>query len=84
LTVQPTSTVALDGTKSYDPNGDPLSFLWLQLAGGPTVSLFNNTTATPSFVAPSVTNTTMLSFQLIVSDGITDSMPSYSYITVQP
>jgi hypothetical protein len=84
LTVQPTSTVALDGTKSYDPNGDPLSFLWLQLAGGPTVSLFNNTTATPSFVAPSVTNTTMLSFQLIVSDGITDSMPSYSYIRVQP
>jgi hypothetical protein len=84
LKVQPTSTVALDGTKSYDPNGDPLSFLWLQLAGSPTVSLFNNTTATPSFVAPSVTNTTMLSFQLIVSDGITDSMPSYSYITVQP
>jgi hypothetical protein len=84
LTVQPASTVALDGTKSYDPNGDPLSFLWLQLAGGPTVPLFNNTTATPSFVAPSVTNATMLSFQLIVSDGVADSMPSYCYITVRP
>ena len=84
LTVKPTANVALDGTKSYDPNGDNLQFLWLQLAGGPTVSLLNNATATPSFIAPSVPNTTTLTFQLIVSDGQTDSTPAYTYAMVQP
>jgi hypothetical protein len=84
LTVQQSSNVVLDGTKSYDPNGDPLQFLWLQLAGGPTVPLLKNTTASPSFTAPSVSNTTVLTFQLIVSDGQTDSMPSYTYVTLQP
>jgi hypothetical protein len=84
LTVQPSSNVVLDGTKSYDPNGDPLQFLWLQLAGGTTVPLLKNTTATPSFTAPSVPNTSKLTFQLIVSDGQTDSMPAYTYVTVQP
>jgi hypothetical protein len=84
LTVQPSSNTVLDGTKSYDPNGDSLQFLWLQLAGGPAVSLLNNATSTPSFTAPSVPNTTRLTFQLIVSDGQTDSMPAYTYVTVQP
>jgi hypothetical protein len=84
LTVQPSSNVVLDGTKSYDPNGDPLQFLWLQLAGGPAVPLLNNATATSSFIAPLVPNTTVLTFQLIVSDGQTDSMPAYTYVTIQP
>jgi hypothetical protein len=84
LTVQPSSNVVLDGTKSSDSNGDPLQFLWLQLAGGPTVPLLKNTTASPSFTAPSVSNTTVLTFQLIVSDGQTDSMPAYTYVTLQP
>jgi hypothetical protein len=84
LTVQPSSNVVLDGSKSYDSNGDSLQFLWLQLAGGPAVSLLNNATAAPSFIAPSVPNTTTLTFQLIVSDGQTDSTPVYTYVTVQP
>jgi hypothetical protein len=84
MTVQPTSNVVLDGTKSYDPNGGSLQFLWLQLAGGSTVALLNNATATPSFIAPSVPNTTTLTFQLIVSDGQNDSTPAYTYVTVQP
>ncbi len=84
MTVQPTSNVVLDGTKSYDPNGGSLQFLWLQLAGGPTVALLDNATATPSFIAPSVPNTTTLTFQLIVNDGKSDSMPAYTYVTVQP
>jgi hypothetical protein len=84
LTAKPSSNVALDGTKSYDPNGDSLQFLWLQLAGGPTVPLQNSKTSTPSFTAPFVTNTTVLAFQLIVSDGQTDSTPTYTHITVQP
>jgi hypothetical protein len=84
MTVQPSSNVVLDGTKSYDPNGGSLQFLWLQLTGGPTVPVLNNATATPSFIAPSVSNTTTLTFQLIVSDGQTGSTPAYTYVTVQP
>lgn len=84
-TVQPGSKVVLDGTKSYDPNGDSLSYLWLQLAGGQPVSLSNNNTSTPSFVAPSVTNNNiMLTFELVVSDGQDNSAPAYTYVTVQP
>lgn len=83
-TVQPGSKVVLDGTKSYDPNGDSLSYLWLQLAGGQPVSLSNNNTSTPSFVAPSVTNNMMLTFELVVSDGQANSAPAYTYVTVQP
>ena len=84
LTVQPSSNVVLDGTKSYDSNGDPLQFLWIQLAGGPTVPMLNNATATPSFIAPVVTDTTVLTFQLIVDDGQTDSVPVSTHVTVQP
>ena len=83
-TVQPGSKVVLDGTKSYDPNGDSLSYLWLQLAGGQPVSLSNNNTSTPSFVAPSVTNNNIiLTFELVVSDGQANSAPAYNYVTVQ-
>ena len=84
LTVRPSQLVELDGSKSYDPNGDPLYFLWLQLTGGPTVSLLNSTTPNPSFVAPAVTNTTTLTFELLVGDGQAGSMPSYTYVTVEP
>jgi hypothetical protein len=83
LTVRPSQLVELDGSKSYDPNGDPLYFLWLQLIGGPTVSLLNSTTPNPSFVAPAVTNTTTLTFELLVGDGQAGSMPSYTYVTVE-
>jgi hypothetical protein len=84
LTVRPSELVELDGSKSYDPNGYPLYFLWLQLTGGPTVSLLNSTTPNPSFVAPAVTNTTTLTFELLVGDGQAGSMPSYTYVTVEP
>jgi hypothetical protein len=83
-TVQPGSKVVLDGTKSYDPNEDSLSYLWLQLAGGQPVSLSSNNTSTPSFVAPSATNNMMLTFELVVSDGQANSEPAYTYVTVQP
>jgi hypothetical protein len=84
-TVQAGSKVVLDGTRSYDPNGDSLSYLWLQLAGGQPVSLSDNNTSTPSFVAPSITNNNnmMLTFELVVSDGQANSAPAYTYVTVQ-
>jgi hypothetical protein len=84
LIVHPSQQVILDGSKSYDPSGDPLYFLWLQLAGGPTLPLLNSTAPNPSFVAPVVTNATTVTFELLVGDGQRASMPSYTYVTIEP
>jgi hypothetical protein len=82
--VHSSDQVTLDGTKSYDPNGHSLTFSWLQLAGGPVVVLSNDNRAKPTFTAPLVTNTTNLTFQLIVNNGNADSSPSYVSVTVTP
>jgi hypothetical protein len=76
--------VILDGSKSSNPSGGSLKFSWLQLAGGPVVSLLNHDKAKTTFAAPSVTGTTILTFQLIVNNGNAYSAPSYVTVTVQP
>jgi len=76
--------VVLDGSKSSDPSGGSLKFSWLQIAGGPAVSLSNHDKNKTTFVAPSVTASTILTFQLIVNNGKYYSAPSYVTITVQP
>jgi OmpA family/PKD domain len=44
------ATVTLDGSRSYDPDGDPITFLWEREAG-PAVSLANPTSQITTFVA---------------------------------
>ena len=65
-----TANVKLDGTKSYDPDkGDTIaSYSWTQTSG-PTVTLTNPKTATPTFTAPSVNADTTLIFSLKVTDN---------------
>jgi len=43
-------TVQLDGSASYDPDGDPITFQWTQ-QGGPQITLANPTAARPTFTA---------------------------------
>lgn len=67
-TVQEGSSVVLDGTGSYDPDVETLTYTWLQLFG-PPVTLVNPLTATPSFTAPSVgAGGGQVDFELIVTD----------------
>jgi subtilisin-like proprotein convertase family protein len=61
------ATYQLDGTGSYDPENDPLSFQWAQIGGGNAVIMTDTDTAIPTFTAPNVDD--VLVFQLTVDDG---------------
>jgi hypothetical protein len=64
------AVVLLDGSRSYDPDGGSItSYRWQQIGGSQIVGLTGANTATPTFLAPSVTADTILSFQLTVTDS---------------
>jgi len=62
-------TVILDGFASFDPDGDPLTYLWEKI-NGPAVELSDETAAQPTFPAPAVgPDGVSLSFRLTVTDS---------------
>lgn len=74
--VNESSPITLDGSKSTDPRGGTLTYLWTQNAG-PTVTLNNPTSPIATFTAPPVpiNNVVMLFFTLTVRNaaGLTGS-----------
>lgn len=78
LTGNVNGTVTLDGRASRDPDGAALTYQWNQVRGL-KVALSNPTAATPSFVPlqPGV-----YGFELLVSDGTTESAPEPVFVTV--
>ena len=59
--------VELDGSGSSDADGDVLTYEWAQTLG-PTVYLSGANSAKAAFVAPSLSQDTVLEFQLTVHD----------------
>jgi hypothetical protein len=74
--------VMLNGTGSSDPDADPLTHACSQVSG-PTVTLSNPASPTPTFTAPAVGpgGATVL-LELVVSDGVATSDPSQVRISV--
>ncbi|MCB9650291.1 MAG: S8 family serine peptidase [Deltaproteobacteria bacterium] len=82
-TVDAETQVALDGSASSDPDGDPLTFAWQQQSG-PSVTLIDANTAQPSFTAPTVKEESVLVFRLAVDDGQGGAAQDDVAITVIP
>lgn len=81
------SRYTLNGSASFDQDPqDVLQYDWSQIINGtePTVALSSTASVSPSFLAPSVQNQTVLTFQLTVFDGETNSGASRVRITVTP
>ncbi len=71
--------VTLDGSASFDADGDVLTYKWTAPDG---ISLSSTSTEKPTFTAPEVGADTEYMFSLVVNDGIADSPPDEVKITV--
>ncbi len=82
-TVASGTLVNLDGSASFDPDGDPITYQWTQ-TGGPSVSLSGPTSVNPTFTAPQVQAPTVLTFQLTVTDGLATSVATVRITVEKP
>lgn len=83
-TVTEGDVVTLTGAGSSDPDGTIVSYSWTQTAGT-TVTLSGSTLVNPSFTAPPVTISEVLTFSLTVTDdNSASSAASTVDITVNP
>ncbi len=81
-TVDAGNIVYLDGSGSYDPNGDNIAFWWTVQAypGGTAPSLSSNTSPTPNFVAADAGTYVI---DLVVNDGQLSSSPDSVRVDAQ-
>jgi hypothetical protein len=74
LVVNAGSPVTLDGSPSYDPDGNQMTFAWTQTAG-PSVMISDANTSKAKFTAPNLDTGKRMLFKLTVTDenGLSDS-----------
>lgn len=75
--------VTLDGTESYDLEGESLAYSWTQTSG-PEVTLKDPTSVRPTFTSPDVRDNTTLTFSLEVNNGRQVSNVDMVSIIVMP
>ncbi len=77
------SLVNLNGTASRDPDGDTLTYSWVQTSG-PAITLLNANTAMPSFTAPYVgAGGHVIGMMLTVSDPFSGQAMAPMSVNVQ-
>ncbi len=82
-TVSPGDVVTLDGTKSSDPDNEPLRYSWIQKSG-PKIKLDGATSSIASFTVPSNISSDMaVVFALTVSDSKNASSKDSVNVTVK-
>ncbi|MCU4716530.1 glucodextranase DOMON-like domain-containing protein [Halapricum hydrolyticum] len=82
-TVFASTDVELDGSGSSDPEGQELTYEWVQIAG-PDVDLSDAAAVQPTFTAPDVDEETELEFELAVTDPDSNSATATATVTVRP
>jgi hypothetical protein len=80
-TVNEKTKVKLDGSLSFDPNGNITGYSWVQ-TGGIAVTLSDTAAAAPEFISPDVDQLTELVFNLTVTGNGGLSMQDQVVITV--
>lgn len=68
LTTTEQATASLNANASFDYNNDITNYFWRQV-DGPTVTIVNANSATPTFIAPLVNASATLTFELQVTDA---------------
>ncbi len=81
-TVTEGARVTLDAEGSRDPDGDDITYSWDQMSG-PEVALTDPETALATFTAPDVSEVTVLTFRVAISDGTVGAADSMT-VTVRP
>ena len=82
-TVRMGAIVTLDGTESFDYEGESLAYSWTQTSG-PEVTLNDSTSVRPTFTSPDVRDNTTLTFSLEVNNGRQGSNVDTVSIIVMP
>jgi hypothetical protein len=79
--VSESSVFTLDGSGSYDDDGDPLTYLWIPPEGVSFDFGSSENDESPRFMAPEVDEDAEMPFVLVVNDGTVDSDPDTVIIT---
>ena len=84
LSTREENILTLSGSRSTDPEGEPLTYVWEQTSGA-TVSLLDPPGGLPSllrFTTPNRTADYELTFSLTVNDGVQDSAADTAKVSV--
>lgn len=84
ITAKPGNIVVLDGHKSYDPNGDKLTYLWKQISpASPIVKINNKDNKKASFIVPLLIKNTEFVFKIGIKDTRGEQSSDVIKINVQ-